>query len=87
MSAPFGRWRWIGIGETGGDDGLGNEAKVGEEGRLVVWLLENWKSSLAVSISEIYMYIYICFRKLKVEERWIDDRSMMELRDKLWNWE
>lgn len=35
MSAPFGRWRWIGIGETGGDDGLGNEAKVGVEGRLV----------------------------------------------------
>ena len=51
----------------------------------VVWLLENWKSSLAVSISDIYIYIYICFRKLKVEERWIDDRSMMELRDKFWN--
>ena len=35
LSAPFERWRWI--GETGGGDGgLGNEAKVGEEESLEI---------------------------------------------------
>lgn len=35
LSPRFGRWRWI--GETGGGDGgLGNEAKVGEEESLEI---------------------------------------------------
>lgn len=61
LSAPFGRWRWIGIGETGGDDGLGNEAKVGVEGRLVGRLVIG---KLEIELGciykwDIYIYIYL----------------------------